>query len=499
MNAASAAIPRSATGFPRGRSRLTSSLILYLFLLIALLRPSCASALEALHPPRSIELGWQEQPSPAEAPSELLGGPRRYRFYDPSIGRFMSPDPIKDGVNHYLYADGDPVNKSDPLGLYWIWNGQLNKWEYRPDREDPPGEAGRRPAAGIGLLFTNEGQLVYSLGGRIQLKPPTAAARAMHAMDLVTHTVSPDRGYTEDDIAALFLVPILGTGAAAGLTAGAVFVAPAAPAVLGTGAKVMTAKTLTTASVVTSQVAMHGPRVLRAGRQAADRVNIAIVRGQQAVNAALDRTFGLEPALEFYGANPRALTMMAGRVQSTAAQSYGVRWADRIRAYFRSGGGGSGRSSADLLGSNVALGRFKSVTTPWQRRVWQRADIDWDFVRPQGVAMAGKTNLEAAMRGYSPVRINPATGKVDDVVLHHALDDPRAGAIETWRSSHSRFHQKIGRDANDFNEFKGQNESWRRLRPEWAQAWTREQSAYWRWRTGQYNPPPTSGLTLPGD
>ena len=42
------------------------------------------------------------------------------RYYDPALGRYLSPDPI--GVaggsfNLYLYCDGDPVNRIDPLGL----------------------------------------------------------------------------------------------------------------------------------------------------------------------------------------------------------------------------------------------------------------------------------------------------------------------------------------------------------------------------------------------
>jgi RHS repeat-associated protein len=43
------------------------------------------------------------------------------RYYDPVIGRFLSPDtldPTEQGVgtNRYAYADNDPINKSDPNG-----------------------------------------------------------------------------------------------------------------------------------------------------------------------------------------------------------------------------------------------------------------------------------------------------------------------------------------------------------------------------------------------
>lgn len=51
------------------------------------------------------------------------------RYYDPVIGRFLSPDtldPIETGVgtNRYAYADNDPINKSDPNGhiIESVWD-----------------------------------------------------------------------------------------------------------------------------------------------------------------------------------------------------------------------------------------------------------------------------------------------------------------------------------------------------------------------------------------
>ncbi|WP_185206331.1 DUF4123 domain-containing protein [Sphingomonas sp. NBWT7] len=45
----------------------------------------------------------------------------RFRFYDPAIGRYISPDPIgiAGGLNLYGYVGNDPVNRADPLGLWW--------------------------------------------------------------------------------------------------------------------------------------------------------------------------------------------------------------------------------------------------------------------------------------------------------------------------------------------------------------------------------------------
>jgi RHS repeat-associated protein len=44
---------------------------------------------------------------------QLLG----HRYYDPSTGRFLTRDPIKDGPNWYAYCLNDPVNWADPNGL----------------------------------------------------------------------------------------------------------------------------------------------------------------------------------------------------------------------------------------------------------------------------------------------------------------------------------------------------------------------------------------------
>ncbi|MFN7016332.1 MAG: RHS repeat-associated core domain-containing protein, partial [Fimbriimonadales bacterium] len=40
----------------------------------------------------------------------------RARYYEPATGRFINEDPARDGVNWYLYADGNPVGKVDRNG-----------------------------------------------------------------------------------------------------------------------------------------------------------------------------------------------------------------------------------------------------------------------------------------------------------------------------------------------------------------------------------------------
>jgi len=38
------------------------------------------------------------------------------RYYDPALGKFLSPDNVSDGVNRYAYVHNNPLNKADPTG-----------------------------------------------------------------------------------------------------------------------------------------------------------------------------------------------------------------------------------------------------------------------------------------------------------------------------------------------------------------------------------------------
>ncbi len=49
-----------------------------------------------------------------------------HRYYDPETGRYLTPDPIglAGGINPFVYANNNPINLIDPLGLYCkiIWD-----------------------------------------------------------------------------------------------------------------------------------------------------------------------------------------------------------------------------------------------------------------------------------------------------------------------------------------------------------------------------------------
>jgi len=78
----------------------------------------------------------------------------RARYYDPTLGRFISEDPIglAGGINKYVYAGNDPINRLDPTGACEIWglvltttypDGHqtrqvLRSWKEGADCELPP-------------------------------------------------------------------------------------------------------------------------------------------------------------------------------------------------------------------------------------------------------------------------------------------------------------------------------------------------------------------------
>jgi len=51
------------------------------------------------------------------------------RYYDPSLGRFMNVDPVKDGMNWFVYANNNPLKFIDPTGK-WIEVTDYMDWDF---------------------------------------------------------------------------------------------------------------------------------------------------------------------------------------------------------------------------------------------------------------------------------------------------------------------------------------------------------------------------------
>ena len=48
----------------------------------------------------------------------------RNRYYDPTQGRFITEDPVRDGTNWYVYCENNPIKYVDPIGLFRIIDGK---------------------------------------------------------------------------------------------------------------------------------------------------------------------------------------------------------------------------------------------------------------------------------------------------------------------------------------------------------------------------------------
>lgn len=61
------------------------------------------------------------------------------RLYSPEVGRWQSADPsgFPDGVNNYVYVNGDPLSRVDPMGL--------SEWEVYSEPADPGNIGGNPP------------------------------------------------------------------------------------------------------------------------------------------------------------------------------------------------------------------------------------------------------------------------------------------------------------------------------------------------------------------
>ena len=124
----------------------------------------------------SVPLGYGEGSgyvTDADTGLRLLG----HRYYDSRTGRFISRDPAGAGDNWYAYADNNPVNEVDPLGLEGALVGTLNlpgSWT-RDQVEDYVGlhyDDGDYKVTQGGKSYTFTINTMQNVGGLMMQVPP---------------------------------------------------------------------------------------------------------------------------------------------------------------------------------------------------------------------------------------------------------------------------------------------------------------------------------------
>ena len=116
-------------------------------------------------------------------------------------------------------------------------------------------------------------------------------------------------------------------------------------------------------------------------------------------------------------------------------------------------------------GSVKVNGELRDVS----RRVYQRNDIDFDYVDPK----TGKTNLQLMQSGHPPVGND---GK--PVELHHILQKESGPMVEIREVTHREYHRQL-------HGLRGSGESFRND-DMLSKQYKNFRKAYWRWRASQY-------------
>ncbi|WP_437938802.1 RHS repeat-associated core domain-containing protein [Sorangium sp. So ce341] len=156
--------------------------------------------------------GVERREGDAEAPLGFLGQIadeetglfyNRYRYYDPRIGRYLSPDPlgVHGGLNVFSYADNDPSTHVDPDGLLPM------AVITQPGRPDIVGRSGQVPQRGdpgfdpaVGYAHYNARVALGGGPGRQAGNEGCAEISALHQMAQQIRADNPNRRMSRAEV-----------------------------------------------------------------------------------------------------------------------------------------------------------------------------------------------------------------------------------------------------------------------------------------------------------
>lgn len=111
--------------------------------------------------PTPFQLGGGfEYQTDEDSDLQLLGN----RYYDSSVGRFISKDPIGAGDNWYAYCDNNPLNSVDPQGLQSIIPKDSTVSPPADQKPNPPKGGAESGADLSGGHTTVDGRAWYNTG-----------------------------------------------------------------------------------------------------------------------------------------------------------------------------------------------------------------------------------------------------------------------------------------------------------------------------------------------